>query len=566
MQTLISILAGVALLVWGTHIVRSGVLRVLGGGLRKVLADSVSNRFHAFLAGLGVTALVQSSSATALITGSFVAQNLMGLAPALAIMLGADVGTSLVVQLFSFDLSWLSPLAIGGGVILHLSRKATRLGQIGRIAIGVGLIILALQMILQATRPLTQAAGVKVLFGTLTGDPMLDLLVGALFSVLAWSSLAVVLLAAAFVASGLIGLKVGLLLVLGANLGSGLIALLATSGSGPEGRRVALGNMFFRAIGCVLTVPLLGVMEGMLASLDPDPQRLVVNFHTAFNLLLAASLIFFTEPVARLVTRLIPDDARKAPARAKHLDLAALDTPALAASNASREALRIADMVETMLAAVLPVIRENDGRLAREVRRMDDGVDELYTAIKLYMTQVNREALDERETRRWTEIMSFTINLEHIGDIIEHIIDDLEQKKISKGRSFSDAGMKEIEDLHAKLMANLRLGMNVFLNGDLKSAQMLLGEKAEFRDLERAYARTHLERLAWQTPQSIETSSLHLDIINDFRRINSHICSIAYSILEHAGVLARTRLREDPANGANGASEAAILPEQRKAS
>jgi phosphate:Na+ symporter len=207
----------------------------------------------------------------------------------------------------------------------------------------------------------------------------------------------------------------------------------------------------------------------------------------------------------------------------------------------------------------------NDGRLAREVRRMDDGVDELYTAIKLYMTQVNKEALDERESRRWTEIMSFTINLEHIGDIVEEIIDDLEQKKISQGRSFSAAGMKEIEELHGRLMASLRLGMNVFLNGDLRSAQMLLGQKAEFRDLERAYARTHLDRLAWQTAQSIETSSLHLDIINDFRRINSHICSIAYPILEEAGVLARSRLREEPAKGANGKADAPVLPEQPKA-
>jgi len=565
MQTLISILAGIALLVWGTHIVRSGVLRVFGGGLRKVLADSVSNRFHAFLAGIGVTALVQSSSATALIASSFVSQNLMGLAPALAIMLGADVGTSLVVQLFSFDLSWLSPLAIGGGVILHLSRKATRIGQIGRISIGVGLIILALQMILQATRPLTQAAGVKVILGSLTGDPMLDLLVGALLSVAAWSSLAMVLLTAAFVANGLIALKVGLFLVLGANLGSGLIALLATAGASPAGRRVALGNLFFRVIGCLITIPLLGPLEALLASLDPDPQRLVVNFHTAFNVLLAVSLIFLTEPIARLVTRLMPDDPQKAPARAKHLDPGALETPALATSNAARESLRIADMIETMLAAVPAVIRANDGKLAREVRRMDDGVDELYTAIKLYMTQVSKQALDEREARRWAEIMSFTINMEHIGDIVEQIIDDLEQKKISKGRSFSAAGMKEIEELHARLMASLRLGMNVFLNGDLRSAQMLLGQKAEFRDLERAYARTHLDRLAWQTPESIETSSLHLDIINDFRRINSHICSIAYPILEQAGVLAPTRLREGAANGANGKTERPVVPGAPKA-
>ncbi len=546
MQTLINILAGVALLVWGTHIVRSGVLRIFGGNLRKVLSDSIGNRFHAFLAGIGVTALVQSSSATALIVSSFVGQNLMQLTPALAIMLGADVGTSLVAQLFSLDLSWLSPLAIGGGVILHLSRKATRAGQIGRVAIGVGLIILALQMILQAARPLTQGAGVKVIFATLSGDPMLDLLIGALFTVLAWSSLAVVLLTAAFVASGLIGTKVALFLVLGANLGSGLLGLLATAGADPAGRRVALGNLFFKVIGCLIVIPLIGWLEAGLAALDPEPQRLVVNFHTAFNVLLAATLIGFTGPIARLATYFMPDDPKKSAATAvRHLDQAALDTPALALGNAVREALRIGDIVEKMLAGVLVAIRSNDGRLAREVKRMDDEVDFLYTSIKFYLTQVSREALDERESRRWAEIMSFTINLEHVGDIVEHIVDDLEEKKISKGRSFSAAGMKEVEELHARLMATLHLALNVFLNGDLKSAQTLIAQKAEFRDLERAYAGTHFDRLAWQTPESVETSSLHLDIINEFKRINSHFCAIAYPILEEAGALTRTRLREE---------------------
>jgi phosphate:Na+ symporter len=516
-----------------------------------VLAQSTSNRGHALLAGVGVTALVQSSSATALILSSFVGHKLMALAPALAIMLGADVGTSLVVQVFSFDLSWLSPVLIGVGVILHLSRKATRAGQIGRIGIGLGLIILALQTILQAARPFTQAAGVQVIFGSLSGDPLLDLLIGALFTVLAWSSLAVVLLTAAFVASGLIGLQVALFLVLGANLGSGFVALLATTGSGTAGRRVALGNFLFKLAGCVLTIPLLGLITDALAWLDPDPQRLVVNFHTAFNLLLAGSLIAFTGPVARLAERLLPDDPQKAAAaQARNLDPAALETPALALANAAREALRIGDVIERMLGGVLEAVRTNDGKLARELRRMDDVVDELYTSIKLYLTQISREALDERESRRWAEIMSFTINLEHVGDIVEHIVDDLEEKKISQGRSFSEAGMKEIEELHARLMSTLRLALNVFLNGDLKSAQMLIAQKAEFRDLERAYAGTHLDRLAWQTPESIETSSLHLDIINDFKRINSHFCAIAYPILEEAGVLARTRLREDVANGA----------------
>jgi phosphate:Na+ symporter len=546
MQTLVTILSGIALLVWGTHIVRSGVLRVLGGSLRRVLANSAGNPFTAFLAGLGVTGLVQSSSATALVTSSFVAQNLMGLAPALAIMLGADVGTSLVVQLFSLDLSWLAPLLIGVGVLLHLTRKATRIGQIGRLAIGLGLIILALQMILQAARPLTQAAGVKVVFGTLSGDPSLDILIGALFSVMAWSSLAVVLLTGAFVAGGLVSLGVGLFLVIGANLGSGLVAMLANAGAGPAGRRVALGNLLFKLIGCAITVPLLGWIEGLLTALDPDPQRLIVNFHTTFNLLLAATLIWFVGPVARLAERVFPEDPQKDQrVRPRHLDPVALETPALAAATAAREALRIGDIIETMLARVLEVIRTNDAQLAREVRRMDDDVDGLYTSIKLYLTQISRGELEERDSRRWADIISFTINMEHIGDIIEGVLDDLVEKKIAHRLEFSEAGMAEICDMHRRLMANLRLGLNVFLNGDLKSAQMLLATKVEFRELERQYADTHLGRLAGQTMQSIETSSLHLDIITDFRRINSHICSIAYPILEQAGALAPTRLRED---------------------
>ena len=552
MQTLVTVLSGIALLVWGTHIVRSGVLRVLGGSLRRVLASSVSNPFTAFLAGLGVTGLVQSSSATALLTGSFVNQKLMALAPALAIMLGADVGTSLVVQLFSLDLSWLSPLLIGFGVLFHLSRKATRAGQVGRIAIGLGLIILALQIILQAAKPFSGAAGVKVIFGSLSGDPLLDMLIGAVFTLMAWSSLAVVLLTAAFVGSGLISLKVALFLVIGANLGSGIVAVVATAGSGTAGRRVALGNLLFKLAGCVLTVALLPWMEVGLMALDPDPQRLVVNFHAAFNLLLAATLIWFTAPMARLAERLLPEEAEKDPrVAARHLDPAALDTPALATSNAVREVLRIGDIIESMLNGLLTVIRTNDAQLARQIRRMDDDVDHLYTAIKLYLTQIGREALDEREARRWADIISFTINMEHVGDIIERMLDDLVDKKIAQRLEFSDAGMAEIIDMHTRVLANLRLGMNVFLNGDLKSAQRLLATKVELRKLQQQYADTHLRRLAGQTLQSIETSSLHLDIINDFKRINSHICSVAYAILEQAGQLQPTRLREQFADGAD---------------
>jgi phosphate:Na+ symporter len=201
-------------------------------------------------------------------------------------------------------------------------------------------------------------------------------------------------------------------------------------------------------------------------------------------------------------------------------------------------------MIEAMLRGTLAVLRDNDMKLAGDIHRMDDNVDDLYTAIKLYLTQMNRDALEERESKRWADIISFTINLEHVGDVIDKNLIEIAEKKIRKNLTFSEAGMQEICDLHGRVLANLQLGLNVFINGNLQSAQQLIAEKEQFRNLERAYADSHLQRLVDNKLSSIETSSLHLDIIRDLKRINSHICSIAYPILESAGALAPTRLRE----------------------
>ena len=544
MQTLLNLLAGVSLLVWGTHIVRTGILRLYGGNLRRVLRRSVTKRASAFFAGLGVTGLIQSSTATALIVASFAGQGLIGTAPALAVMLGADVGTALVTVLLSFDLSWLAPLLIFSGIVLYLTSQAGTPGRFGRILIGLGLIMFALQWISVAAQPIVQAAGVKVIFASLTGDVLLDMLVAACFTVLCYSSLAVVLLVATLASLHVIALPVALGLVLGANLGSGLLGMISTLRAAPEARRVTLGNFIFKVIGCVFAIPVVGHLDGWIASLGLDASREVVLFHLLFNVALALLLVFLTERIASIAERMLPArPASEDPAKPRHLDPSALDTPGLAIACAAREAMRIGDVIEHMLAGMLTVLTTNDRTLAERLRKTDDVVDELYTAVKLYLTQIPREALEQKEGRRWADIVSFAINMEQVGDIIERILTDVEDKKIDKGRNFSEAGMAEIVDLHARLIANLRLGLSVFLNGDLKHAQELLAQKVLFRDLERAYANSHLGRLAGNTVDSIETSSLHLDLISDLRRINSHICSIAYPILEEAGVLARTRLK-----------------------
>ena len=545
MKHLLNLLAAIALLVWGTHLVRTGVLRVFGTNLRKILVRSMRNRFTAALSGIGVTALVQSSTATSLMTSSFVGAGLVTLPAALAVMRGADVGTALMSVLFSTDLSWLSPLFIFVGVVLFITRSASAAGRVGRVLIGLGLMLLALQLVVAATGPLFSSPAVRALLASLNSDVLLEITIGAVFAVVAYSSLAVVLLVAAMASSNVVPLDVALGLVLGANLGSGLLAVLTTAKSPVPVRQVTVGNLIFKIAGVAIAAPFVGLYLREARHFVSDATSLVVLYHLAFNIFVSLGFIGFTDMVARIVSRAMPVPVvNTATQRPHHLDPSALSTPSLAISNAAREALHQADIVETMLIGMLNVLRNNDLRLAQELRKLDDTVDELYSAIKYYLTKISREALGEEESKRWTDIISFTINMEQIGDIIERVIIDIEDKKIKPQRNFSDAGMKEIVELHERLIANLRLSMSVFLNGNVRDAQKLLQEKARFRDLERAYATTHLGRLSNQTALSIETSSLHIDLISALKRINSHICSIAYPILDSAGALAPSRLRE----------------------
>lgn len=549
MKHLLNLLAAVALLVWGTHLVRTGVLRVFGANLRRILVHSMRNRFTAALSGIGVTALVQSSTATSLMTSSFVGQGLVTLPAALAVMRGADIGTALMSVLFSADLSWLSPLFIFVGVVLFITRPSSVAGRVGRVLIGLGLMLLALQLVVAATGPLFEGQAMRELLGSLGSDVLLEITIGAALAIVAYSSLAVVLLVAAMASSSVVPLDVAMGLVLGANLGSGLLAVLTTAKSVVSVRQVTVGNLVFKLLGVAIAAPFVGLWLREVRPYISDATQFVVLYHLSFNVLVSVGFIGLTNWVAKLVTRLLPVPVEPAATqRPQHLDPSALSTPTLAISNAAREALHQADVVETMLIGVLGVIRNNDLRLAQELRKLDDTVDQLYSAIKYYMTKISREALGEEESRRWTDIISFTINMEQIGDIIERVIIDIEDKKIKPQRNFSEAGMREIVELHERLVANLRLSMSVFLNGSVRDAQKLLEEKARFRDLERAYATTHLGRLSDQTTLSIETSSLHIDLISDLKRINSHICSIAYPILESAGALAPTRMRESRLN------------------
>ncbi len=543
-EILIELLGAVALLLWGTRMVRTGILRAFGADLRHLLRVSLRNRFLAFLAGLGVTGMLQSSTATALVVASFAGRGLVATGPALAVMLGADIGTTLVAQVLSLDIGWLAPILILLGVIAYLGAAASNYRELGRVAVGLGLMLLALRLIIGASAPMHDAPILKELFTALADEVLLAVLLAALLTWLAHSSLSVVLLVMSLAVVEVVSLPLAGTLVLGANLGGALPALTATFGEPPAGRRIAVGNLLFKLIGVVAVLPFVGLLVPWIALLESDPARFVVNFHTAFNVALGLAFIMLTGPVANLCARLLPDrPVEEDPGRPRYLDRTTMDTPGLALACAAREVLRMGDLVETMLREAFDVIKRNDRPKLEWMQNLDDAVDRLHEAIKLFVTDVTREPLSSGESRRAAEILSFATNLEHIGDIIDKSLLELADKKIRQQLRFSHEGWNEIDALRSRVADNLQMALGVFMSGDMTIARRLMDEKIAVREAERQAAENHLGRLRAGRPESIDSSALHLDILRDLKRIHSHICAVAYPLLDEAGQLYRSRLK-----------------------
>ncbi|MCB9988775.1 MAG: Na/Pi cotransporter family protein [Rhodospirillales bacterium] len=533
------------LLLWGLHEVRFGITRAFGGGLRQVIAAGTKNRVLAFLSGIGVTAVVQSSTATALILSSFCAQGLIGTAMGIAVMLGADVGTTLVAQVLSFDLSFLAPLLLISGFVLFsgFEKRNGRLSHVGKVLAGLGLMMLALGWIKSTAVPLKDSEILVLILESLENDPVMAIGIMAILTWLAHSSLASVLLLVSFVVSGILPVHVGMMMVLGANLGAVAAPIVATIKDDVLARRVPLGNLMIRLTGVILTYPLMDTMYKWLVMVDDDPARILVNFHTLFNVMLALTFLPLTGLVARFCARILPEGDKSADeGYPRYLDDRAIDTPAVALSATTRETLRLADMVEAMLEEMMLAMRDNDERLVTKVRERDDVVDRLHRAIKMYMAKISQEAMAPDEATRYLQILTFSTNLENVGDMIDKGLIPMAIKKVRDHKRFSDQGWREIRDVHKFVVETVRLAQNVFVSEDVNLARRLVERKDELRLKEAWLTTTHLGRIREGVPETIATSSLHLDIIRDYRRINNYMCTVAYPILEQRGLLRETRL------------------------
>ncbi len=543
---LLDLMGGVALLLWGLHMVHSGILRAFGPDLRRFLAGALKNRFTAFAAGIGLTALLQSSTATALITSSFTAEGLVGLVPALAIMLGANVGTTLIVQILSFNIAAAAPVLFILGLVAFRSGARSRIKDVGRVSIGLGLMLLALHILLDTLAPAENAPGMRVFMGAITSDPVLCIIMGAIVTWAVHSSVASVLLIMSLAYAHFVAPYAALALVLGANLGSAINPVFeGARRDNPASYRLPVGNLINRLVGVLLVTPFLRPITEVLQAWQPDLAKLTAEFHIAFNVATAIIFIGLLDGIAGLLKKLLPDRVRETdPSRPRYLDESALETPSLALADAARETLHMGDHVEIMLRKVMAAIMTNDRALVDQVSRMDNAVDSLDEAIKLYVTKLTRGSLDEREGQRAMEIISFAINLEHIGDIIDKNLSELATKKIKRRFQFSPEGAEELSAFHKRTTDSLRIAFGVFMSGDVNEARKLLAEKARLRNAELAATERHLDRLREGRPETIETTSLHLDVLRDLRRIHSHICSVAYPVLDAAGGLSARQSAE----------------------
>jgi phosphate:Na+ symporter len=543
---LLNLLGGIALLLWGTRMVQSAILKAFGPQLKIMIARASAGSARAAVTGAAAATALQSATASAMLATGFVARGLMALPAALALMLGADLGTTLAVQALSLDLGALIPLLLIAGVVLAQTSRATT-EQVGRLLVGLGLVLLALGLIVAASEPMRASETVALVLARLVHDPLLAVLLAVALTWVMHSSAAFVLFVISLVGAGLVHLPLALALVLGANIGGALVALGLAAGQPMTARRVVIGNLAFRLIGVTVALLALGPLTGIVQAIAGDPNRAVAHFHTLFNLALALVFLPVVGRAATLLERLFPASPEHDRPRLDLLDRELLDHPPLALNAATRAMLRLADKVELMLRETILTFEDSDTRRIKAVEAMEDEVDAEQERIKLYLAQLMQRGLSSEESARVLEAVTFTTNLEHIGDIIDRGLLKLAARKQKNGLRFSDAGWQDIREFHAMIAEQARRALTVFVSRDVIVARELVAEKDRLREEETRASERHFARLRDGLPETIETSALHLDVLRDLKRINAHLTSVAYPILEQTGELRGSRLRKVPA-------------------
>ncbi len=527
-----NLFGGVLLLLYGIKLVNDGLQSAAGPRIRSLLGSLTSNRFAAVGAGAFITGLIQSSSATSVMLVGFVSAGLMQFRQTLAVVLGADIGATLTVQLIAFQIADYAVLLIGIGLSLLLFARRHYVRNIGSGVLGFGFVFLSIRIMAEAMAPLQQSGLFREVLVALVDGPFTGIVVSAVFTALIHSSAATIGIALALAVNGLITLDGAVHVVLGANIGTCSTALMASLRSPAEARRVAWAHVLFKVVGVALLLPALPLFKELVTAMGGDLPRQIANAHTCFNVLLAVVFLPFIGSTAKLLVRLVPAAPGDRKFGPRYLDEHVLGTPSLALSQATRETLRQSDIVREMLSDSVRVFQENAPELVEEIRAKDDLVDILDREIRLYLTRLSSGTISESHSRRTVELLEAGRDLENMGDIIDRNIMPLALVRIHKGLMFSQEGMAEIAQYHRKLIEHFDTAVSAFAARDRDLARRVIRNKEELEVMEREMTQTHLDRLRKGLRESMETSHIHLDTIGNYARISSLVTHIVYPILE----------------------------------
>jgi len=540
------LLGGIALLLWGVRMVRTGVVRGWGERLKLVLEQQLRTRIRAFSSGVFMTTILGSSTAMVLIVSGLVAAGTVGPATGLIIVLGADVGSALIAALLASGASHtalLAPLGLSIGYLIFSSASGFRTRALGRIFIGLGMLLLALRLIVGAAIPLQEAATFQIMLNALVSEPLLAFLVAALLTWLVHSSLAVLLMFSSLVLTGTLDAAQALPFLLGLNLGAGLPAISATLDQPPSARRVPLANLGCRASVAVFGLFFIDQLRAFVGNVDVDPMIVLAALHLSFNLITAIMFVPFAPLLIRGTQTLLPDveTGDSDLPKPRHLSADAVISPQHALSNAAIEALKMAELVEKMLNFSLSAL--NSGRLEgiEKVNKVHEILGQFANSINAYMGLITSSDPTEEDAQRAFLIMNCVTNLAHAGDVIKRNLSRRIARKIRVGVQFDEEHLAEVAQLARIIEASLRLLVPALTVSDIDTAVELARQKDRFRATEDKLIRRYLST---QGNSSTEGSivSIFVDVIHDLHRINSHIASSGYPVVSAAGMLKASRV------------------------
>ena len=547
---IVNLLGGIALLLWGVRMVRTGVLRAWGDKLKHFIEIRLNSKASAFLAGASATAILGSGTATTLIVAGIAASGAIGTALGLAVLLGADVGSAIVSSLFASGSSLAlraSPVLIFAGYVTFSVSREFRPHNIGRIMIGLGLMLMSLQLISSATAPLREASLFHDLLSAIGREAFLAFLVGA---IMAWgfhSTLAVILLIASFVANGSLELTGALGFILGLNFGGCLPAITSTLTLPPAGRRLPVANLLCRGIAAMIGLAFLQRIAPAVQLIPLNAVTLALAFHAAFNLAVGLFFLPLTRIIEKLAIKLVPDEKLDADqlAAPRYLDMKSLESPSIALSNALLETVRMSEVLNRMFETALSALRQNSTETLKLLKALDERLNAFQGAIQSYLVDLTQTQLTSVEARRALEITLYVSNLEHAGDVIHLNLSDRIKAKAKEGIAFSLEEQAAFDDLCLIIHDNIRLATGVLSSGDLDGARRLIAQKDAFRKLENTVLDQHFKSGNQSKRGGLRRSALYVDMIRDLHRVNSHIVSAGYPIVDAAGLLRGSRLRNE---------------------